>query len=319
MILDSITKSLEVILAAAVATAQPVWYVAWADHTPVAFTPGAGDGLTNGTTAVTAVAAPTSGIQRQIKLFSLFNNDTAAVTATVRINNNGTFRILVKVTLAVGDTLEWDPANGWKVITSSGTIKSGVGPAGATGEIQFNNSGVLGSDPDLLWDSVSNELRFGSVAKARMTGQNRFRHLSSMVRAFASADQTVTTATQTVINLAGETFDTDTMHDTATNNNRLVAPIAGKYLVYAQATLFIGGLAGTVTLRIRNQAATVLAVDIAKLAVVTDQRFNSNTSTIVSMVANDWIEMTIEQDTGSDRTLMAGTTITFMYMIYIGE
>lgn len=167
MILDTVSKSLEVLLAGAPATAQPIWTVAWADHTPTSLTPGSADGLTNGATAVTAVSAPASGVQRQIKFFSVFNNDTAAVVVTVRINNNGTFRTIVKITLAVGDTLEYDPANGWKVITSGGFLKTGIAPAGNTGEAQFNaGGGLLGASVNFIWDIINNKLKLGDGSAA---------------------------------------------------------------------------------------------------------------------------------------------------------
>lgn len=74
----------------------------------MAFTLGANDGALNGTTAVTVVAAPGAGVVRTAQTIFIYNADTAAVTVTVQLDNDGTDRILVKVTLAVGDTLRID-------------------------------------------------------------------------------------------------------------------------------------------------------------------------------------------------------------------
>ncbi len=59
----------------------------------------------NSTTAVTVMAAPASGHTRAVKSLTVYNKDTVAAEVTVRINANGTFYILTKTTLAIGETL----------------------------------------------------------------------------------------------------------------------------------------------------------------------------------------------------------------------
>lgn len=94
----------------AVVTNQLPIYVSYtdvlsSDQSVSAF--GESDTATNNGTAVTALAAPSSGHTRIVKFMTVRNSDTASVTATVRLNNNGTFRILWSGTLAVGDTLQY--------------------------------------------------------------------------------------------------------------------------------------------------------------------------------------------------------------------
>lgn len=108
MILDSINKSLEVILGGAITTNQLDWAASYVDvlqatlaMTAVSET----DGATNSAVAVTMVAAPGAGTSRQIKELSVYNKDTVNTDVTIRINDNGTFRIKNKSTLAPGDTL----------------------------------------------------------------------------------------------------------------------------------------------------------------------------------------------------------------------
>lgn len=159
MILDTTGKKIEVVLAGAPASAQLAWQSAYADHTSASFTPGSTDGLTSGTTAVTLVSPPLTGAQRQVKLIAVYNADTAAAIVTVRLNSSAAVRILVRVTLAVGDTLEWTSDSGWKVITSSGTVKTGISPAGASGEYQYNSGGSsLGATPNLARSSLDSIL-----------------------------------------------------------------------------------------------------------------------------------------------------------------
>lgn len=49
------------------------------------------------------------------------------------------------------------------------------------------------------------------------------------VSAYRSSDLAITTATETIVTLNAETYDTDTMHSTSSNTGRLVAATAGLY------------------------------------------------------------------------------------------
>lgn len=108
MKLDATTKSLEIILAGAITTTALPFAISYVDinqSTGEVTAMSEGDGTSNNTTAVTVAAAPAATTTRQIDFMSVYNADTVAATVTVRINNNGTFRILCKVVLQPGDTL----------------------------------------------------------------------------------------------------------------------------------------------------------------------------------------------------------------------
>lgn len=104
IILDTTTKSIEAILGGAVAATQPDYISAFADATAAGFVEGQKDGTLNSTTAVTIVSAPAASARRIVREISIYNADSAAVTLTVRLNNNGTYRIIDVATLAVGET-----------------------------------------------------------------------------------------------------------------------------------------------------------------------------------------------------------------------
>ncbi len=109
--LDATTKSLEVLLAGAPATTQLPIVGSYVEIDQVTFAVTAMaevDAATNSTTEVSVIAAPAAGKTRQLSFLSIVNVDTAPVTVTVRVNNSGTFRIVKKVTLAVGDNLEYN-------------------------------------------------------------------------------------------------------------------------------------------------------------------------------------------------------------------
>lgn len=170
MILLDSSDSLQVLLAGAVATTQPVLYAAYADHGAGTFTPGSSSGATNGATAVDWIAAPASGIKRQAKYLSLYNADTANVTATVRVVDNATNRILLKITLATGERLEFLDGEGFRVLDAAGAekvIATGngdvVGPASSVDTRIATFSGTTGK---LLQDGGK------TISEVRIIEQN---------------------------------------------------------------------------------------------------------------------------------------------------
>ena len=126
MILDATTKSLEVDLNGAVSTNQlpfVVDYCELTNGTQDLVGSHSYDGATNSTTAVTILAAPGANLTRVIKKFSIYNADTAAVLLWIQLNNNATLREIIKVTMAVGDTLAYTENGEWKLTDSSGQTK----------------------------------------------------------------------------------------------------------------------------------------------------------------------------------------------------
>lgn len=128
LVLDTTSKSITIVMSGAAATTNPSFTAAYADNNGTTFTEGANDGVLNGTTAVTAVAAPAASTRRIINTITVENNDTAAVTITVGYLNTASTRVIVKVTLQVGDT--WT-TNG--AYDTNGNLKqTGGGSSGAT-------------------------------------------------------------------------------------------------------------------------------------------------------------------------------------------
>jgi hypothetical protein len=141
LVLDATTKSIVVVMSGAAATTNPDFTAAWADDTGSAFTEGASDGVLNGTSSVTLVAAPASSTRRVIKNITIENRDTAAVTVTISYDNNGTLRTIAKVTLNVGDTWTTDGT-----FDTNGSFKQTLGTvnlaSGVTGTLAVANGGT---------------------------------------------------------------------------------------------------------------------------------------------------------------------------------
>jgi hypothetical protein len=115
MILAAINQTLEIDLAGAITTNNLPVSVEFTDITASAFTPGHQDAISNGTTAVTILAAPAGSTYRAVKHINVYNDDTVAATVWIVFNNNATLRRLCSVTLQPQETLTWSAEQGWQV------------------------------------------------------------------------------------------------------------------------------------------------------------------------------------------------------------
>ena len=169
IVLNTTTKTIKAVMSGAPATTNPDFVVSYADNTGSAFTEGENDGTLNGTSEVTLVSAPASSTRRIIKSISIYNRDTAAVTVTIKYDNNGTQRILANVTLAVGDTWTFDgtfDSTGSQKQTLANNAVLRIGDT-MTGTLTINASGTgLNVTSNILAGniSVSSNIAVGNIS-----------------------------------------------------------------------------------------------------------------------------------------------------------
>lgn len=121
MYLDTTSKTLEIILGAAKTTNDCEWTADTIDtQSGTTFGPANFIGLSNGTTAVTAVAAPAASTVRKISAFTFFNADTVTTTVTVRIFDGTNRRRVLTTTLLPNQTLVFTPEAGWSILNNTG-------------------------------------------------------------------------------------------------------------------------------------------------------------------------------------------------------
>lgn len=174
LVLDATTKTIQVAMSGAAATANPDFTAAFADNNGTSFVEAASDGALSGSTDVVVVAAPAAGFRRIIKKIFIENKDTAAVTITVKYDNNATQRTIAKVTLQVGDTWTTDgtfDTNGAlkqtlgsvNLNSVTGTLAVANGGTGLTsltaGYIPYGNgTSAFGNESNLSYDATNNRL-----------------------------------------------------------------------------------------------------------------------------------------------------------------
>ena len=157
IVLSATTDKIQVVLAGTVATNQCQCVASWRDVTATpTYTPGRSVANTNNTTDVDLVASPAASTQRLIDFITVYNNDTASVTVTVKYDANGTDYILWRGTVLAGERIEYCSDKGWSVVTAGGLLK-----------IQQGTVGVALSDFNVVTlasDVVNNNATLNTIA-----------------------------------------------------------------------------------------------------------------------------------------------------------
>lgn len=117
-------------------------------------------------------------------------------------------------------------------------------------------------------------------------------------RVYHSANQNIPTVTTTALAFNSERFDTDTMHDTATNNSRITIKTAGVYAVAAGVWFAANGLGNIREAWIQVNGATRIAED-CRAPVGGGGGTRIALSTIYKLAVNDYLEVIAYQDSGS--------------------
>jgi hypothetical protein len=146
VILSSTTQKLQVILGGAAATANSPVIVDYVESNSSAVTSNVVDAFTNGASAVDILAAPAASTQRKVTGLALYNADTAAISVSIRLNDNGsTYDIVSALTLQPGSALQFTREGGWNVVAAGG----GVRDLRAGWVQEFKDSGTWYKPPNI--------------------------------------------------------------------------------------------------------------------------------------------------------------------------
>jgi hypothetical protein len=174
---------------------------------------------------------------------------------------------------------------------------------------------TYGESANLAYDGT--DFLLGSGTRARMDSQNRFRHLNSMARAYLiTTNQTISNNTRTILLLNAEEFDTDTIHDTVTNSGRLTAKLAGKYIASASVR-WASNATGDRLISIKKNGTTLVSEN-GNDSVDGNGVLITGSPVIVSLAANDYLEVEVFQDSGGNLDVVVDDRTQFS-MAYLGE
>ncbi|MHC4620249.1 MAG: hypothetical protein ACYTEQ_21080 [Planctomycetota bacterium] len=119
-------------------------------------------------------------------------------------------------------------------------------------------------------------------------------NVSSTARAYHDASQSINNATNTILALNSERWDTDNYHDLVTNNSRLTVPSDGLYIAQASAT-YAANSTGSRSITIYlNGTTTITGLFIQAGAAAQ----TLCTSVIYDLSATDYLEVRVWQNSG---------------------
>jgi hypothetical protein len=133
-----------------------------------------------------------------------------------------------------------------------------------------------------------------------------------------AAGTSIPNATDTAIPFASESYDTDSMHDTVTNNTRITINTPGVYMIAANVT-FAGSSVGSRSVYLRLNGSTVIGYMTEK---VTDDATQGGGVTITvarKLNAGDYVEVMARQTSGGALALStSGSEYTACAVTYLG-
>lgn len=172
MILSSTTRRIRVYLGGAITTNELHWLTWWIDHYPGQQQERRDGerGVTTGATEVEIVAAPDSGVQRELRGINVFNSDTANATVTVELFDGTDSRTWINAVLEPDWSLEWQPGGTWHIYDENGVVQSAGGAAGGADGLNRIAAGTqtAGTLATVLF-ADSNGISFGMSDSTRVT------------------------------------------------------------------------------------------------------------------------------------------------------
>tara|TARA_R110002020_G_scaffold105272_1_gene245702 strand:+ start:386 stop:1033 length:648 start_codon:yes stop_codon:yes gene_type:complete len=175
-----------------------------------------------------------------------------------------------------------------------------------------NSSGSAGAlradDSILVYDTtLPDAITFGqsgAVGTASVSARRDHAHAmaSSPVatyscRAYNNANISIANATTTAVALNAERWDTDTMHDTSTNNSRITIKTAGVYVFDAQIR-FADNTTGDRMIDIVHDGSTEIARAIWHGTAGTNTVDARNLTVVYNMAVDEYVEMKVWQNSG---------------------
>lgn len=182
-----------------------------------------------------------------------------------------------------------------------GEGKLNWGPGNAPGDVWIARGGV-----DILQLGDGDAMRSGA--------NNRFLYQQAVVRTAKSTNQSIPHNSITAVTWDIDTFDTDGLHDVATNNTRLTAKVNGKYMVFANLSWSTSAATNRIVYLQKNGVTTDVSTFIYT---GTSPNITSNLATLIGLAAGDYLEVKTLQDTGAPIDVIpAGSSFG---MVYVGQ
>lgn len=161
-----------------------------------------------------------------------------------------------------------------------------------------------GTLPDAITFGQSGSAGSSATAARRDHAHAMASETASLIgcRVYDNGNQSIANGTSVAVAFGVENFDTDTMHDTSTNNTRITAKTAGTYIIYGNVRWY-DGTTGQRQLTIRLNGSTIVG------QIQTAPAISGATEQVIvcmwQLDVDDYVELVMYQNTGSALNMMA--------------
>lgn len=169
--------------------------------------------------------------------------------------------------------------------------------------------GGSGSAREQRWATGGTDLlSLGTTGILSTMNSRRAMFKQPSVRAYHNTTQSLTNITETLLVFNNERFDQDgngnaaNMHDLISNTGRLVAPIAGRYLVTCTIEIAANSIGERILWAYLN-AGTVIDIDTKNAS--SGQPTRLNIATVYQFAANDFVEFHAYQSSGGSLNVLS--------------
>jgi len=178
--------------------------------------------------------------------------------------------------------------------------------------IYNTTTSVLDFHNGSLWDAIYTAAKAVAAIEAATDLNLHFQG----AKVFNSAAQSIASATTTVLIYNTEEYDTKDWATLATNNERITVTKAGYYLITGNVLFSSGWAANRVYLYIQiSGVSNIHYVEQQKTATTGNPGLQA--STVVKLVANDYVRLLTYQDSGSSRDTVAN--FVRLSVTYLGD
>lgn len=136
-------------------------------------------------------------------------------------------------------------------------------------------------------------------------------------RAYSSATQNISTATATAVTFGSEEYDTDTIHDTSSNTSRFTVPSGkdGKWSFNGTAFFQANATGYRYAYLRKNGTTEIRGSGMRVLSPGSGGGITCAASAVVDLVATDYVELMVEQNSGSTLTVGHASILPIMSMM----